>query len=849
MNISHLKYKIPWIGIFIFIGFSVIVVTGEVLFYRSNEKENITKVENELASAISLKVGLLAQWRKERLGDGNLISNNDILNTKISECFKNKGQAKEWNNLIVWMKQLVREYDYQSVLLLDVTKKVRISFPRSDSLAGEVPELYLPGVFKEKSVQLTDLHRSSNVPNSHLDLLVPLMINPEKERTLIGYAILRIDATKVFFPLIQAWPSPGKSSETFLIRKEGDSVLFMNELLYRKDASLKLKFSLSENRLPAAMAVKGFEGPFEGSDYRNIPVISYLRKVPDSPWFMVAKVDKSEVLDPLRSQIILISIIAALLILSAGSVIGFLWRTNMARYYKEKLNLEKERTEIQEDLRKSERLYQSLFENMLNGLAYCEMHYDEKGNPSDFTYLAVNGSFEARTGLQNVVGKRVSEVIPGFRTTDRELLNRYGRVAKDGQTDQFEVFVKSLEMWFQISVYCPKQGYFMAVFDVITERKLAEKSLKESEGKFRNLFEQSPVGKSMTGIDGTLYVNRSFCEITGYSAEDLKSKSWRDITHPDDIKITEELIDSLLNGEKGRDRFEKRFMHKTGRIIWTDVSTYLQRDNDGNPLYFITTIYDITERKIAEAEIYQLNKELEDRVSERTAQLEDTNKELESFCYSVSHDLRAPLRAVHGFTRILQEDFSGSLDEEGRRICGIIETNSVHMGYLIDDLLAFSRVGRTELHYSTINMTALLKSIYSELKTDYEDKSVNFEVSIIPPVYGDENTLRIALTNLLSNALKYSSKMENPSILAGYEKVNGNTLYYVKDNGVGFDMKYLPKLFGVFQRLHSQKEFEGNGVGLAIVQRIIIRHGGHVWAEAEVGKGATFYFTLPGEKS
>lgn len=381
--------------------------------------------------------------------------------------------------------------------------------------------------------------------------------------------------------------------------------------------------------------------------------------------------------------------------------------------------------------------------------------------------------------------------------------------------------------------------------DEIEKRKNAENLIMESEKKFRNLFEYSPVGKSMTSIDGTLNVNKSFCTILGYSEEELRLKHWKEISHPEDTALTEGIVKSLLEGKTASARFEKRYLHKNGSIVYTDVATYLQRNDEGNPQYFITTINDISERKRVEAEVQMLNEDLESKVIQRTSELQSANKELEAFSYSVSHDLRAPLRAIHSFTRILKEDYKETLDDEGRRICGIIETSSVHMGQLIDDLLNFSRIGRTELQISKIDMVKQVNTIWTEISTPEENARINFKVERLPVAYGDPSTVRQVLTNLISNAIKYSAIMDKPQILVGYDHTDKHKAYFVKDNGVGFDMHYVNKLFGVFQRLHSSKEFEGNGVGLAIVQRIIHRHGGKVWAEGEIGKGATFYFTLP----
>jgi len=237
--------------------------------------------------------------------------------------------------------------------------------------------------------------------------------------------------------------------------------------------------------------------------------------------------------------------------------------------------------------------------------------------------------------------------------------------------------------------------------------------------------------------------------------------------------------------------------------------------------------------------------ELERRIHERTAQLEAANRELEAFSYSVSHDLRAPLRAIDGYTRILLEDYQQLLDDEGKRICSVISEGAHKMSDLIDDLLTFSRLGRSALNPSNIDMEAMAGAVFQELTTAQSRKRIDFQVDSLPPAVGDPALLRQVWVNLLSNSVKFSQKKKRAVIRVRGEKSENETVYSVQDNGVGFDMQYVDKLFGVFQRLHSVKDFEGNGVGLALVQRVILRHGGRAWAEGETGKGATFYFTLP----
>jgi PAS domain S-box-containing protein len=277
------------------------------------------------------------------------------------------------------------------------------------------------------------------------------------------------------------------------------------------------------------------------------------------------------------------------------------------------------------------------------------------------------------------------------------------------------------------------------------------------------------------------------------------------------------------------------------RETWVSTTKLPLRNANGQTIGIFGISRDITERKRAEQEIKQLNTDLE----KQAEKLQAANKELEAFSYSVSHDLRAPLRAIDGYTRILVEDYESVLDAEGKRICGIISREARRMGQLIDDLLAFSRLGRKEMYTSRVDMRGLAVSVLNELLKEEERARLDFQIGKLPAVKADSSLIRQVWFNLLANAIKFTSKKERALIEIGVKTTKEELIYYVRDTGAGFDMEYANKLFGVFQRLHSESEFDGTGVGLAIVQRIIHRHEGRVWAEGEVGKGATFYFALP----
>ncbi|TGM89979.1 sensor histidine kinase [Leptospira licerasiae] len=309
-------------------------------------------------------------------------------------------------------------------------------------------------------------------------------------------------------------------------------------------------------------------------------------------------------------------------------------------------------------------------------------------------------------------------------------------------------------------------------------------------------------------------------------------------------------VEKAFNGDPAISEpfpYDPKLIGSSGRDRWLQMVLYPVKNTAGNILEVIVVHQDITASKEAENEIRSLNNELEERVKVRTEQLVLANKELESFSYSVSHDLRAPIRGINGFTQILLEDYGENLDAEGRRIIGKIIENAKQMGHLVDDLLEFSRLGRTELAEREISMKELAVTVYKELMNFESGREIRFEIKDIPNVRADQPAVRQLLVNLISNAIKYTKKVESPVIQIGSIESEKGTVFYIKDNGAGFNMQYYHKLFGVFQRLHSNSDFEGTGVGLAIVKRIAFRHGGNVWAESKEGEGATFYFTLPGQ--
>jgi PAS domain S-box-containing protein len=394
---------------------------------------------------------------------------------------------------------------------------------------------------------------------------------------------------------------------------------------------------------------------------------------------------------------------------------------------------------------------------------------------------------------------------------------------------------------------------FVGTMMDITGRKRAEGTLRNSEAFLNNIIDQSPVPMWISDDKGILIrINKACCSILKITEQDVIGKY---NVIEDNIVQEQGLLSDVRrvfdNGETVR--FEIRYntsklegfsLESEAEVI-LDTTIFPIKDYKGKVTNAVIQHMDITERRLAEEEIRKLNTELEDRVVMRTAQLEASNKELEAFSYSVSHDLRAPLRHVSGYVELLYKHFQSDLSEKGQHYLFSISDSVRQMGVLIDDLLQFSRTGRIEMSQSDVDMNEIVKEVTESLCKDNPDRKIEWVQEKLSSVYGDKAMLHLVWMNLLGNAVKFTRTRKNARIEIGVHKEKKELVFFVRDNGVGFNMQYAHKLFGVFQRLHSTEEFEGTGIGLANVHRIVLRHGGRTWAEAEPDKGAVFYFSIP----
>jgi PAS domain S-box-containing protein len=825
---------------------AAIAVAGR-LYFRQQQREFAREASVQLAVIADLKAGQIARWYQDRRADANVILHNPMVLAQARRFLAGSSDAQVRENLLGWMSAVQQGSDYGAVALIDSQGTPRLVVPSGQALEDPHFAELRQAVARSGSVLFTDLHRDRPGRPVHMGAWIPIGGEPAVP-SAAGAFLLLINPQNFLYPLIGTWPTLSGTAETYLVRREGEEVVYLNDLRHRANTALSLRFPVSTPDLPAGMAARGQEGIVQGVDYRGVPVLAALHAVPGTPWFMVAKIDREEVFAPLRRQTWLTDITVVALMLVATLSVSFFWKQRNLQLVSRQLAAERERQTLAERV-----AYLTKYANDIMLFADQDWRIVEANDRAVEVYGYSHDELR-RLAFRDL---RAPESREAFDREAKQLDVQHGMIVetvhqrKDGSTFPVESSMRTIEL--------DGQRFHQAILRDITDRKRADAELRASETHYRNLVEHLPQRVFIKDRDlAYLSCNTNYARDLGIEPAEVVGKDdfafysvqLAERYRADDRAVmgagTPKAVDEPYRlGEEDR---------------WIHTLKVPYHDEQGAVVGVLGIFEDITERKQAETELRRHREQLEDLVDERSAvlkrtitQLEDANEELEAFAYSVSHDLRTPLRAIDGYSRMLLDDCGEQLDGEGKRLLGVVRGSTARMSELIDDILMFSRTSRQALTLSTVNVDAVCREVVQELTSQTAGRHIRFETGPLPPARGDRAMIREIWRNLLGNAVKFT-RDRDPAVIvveaadaeAGAQEPGGTFVTYrVRDNGVGFDMRYAGKLFGVFQRLHHDDEFEGTGVGLAVVKRIVTRHGGRVGAEGDVNRGATVWFTLP----
>ena len=840
----------------IFLLFAAGIITGGYLNYRDYAQHFRREIENQLSAIADLKMAELVQWRNERWGDGNTFFKNPAFSSLVRRYFENSQDGDAREKLDAWLGLVKKNHKYNRISLFDENGVRRLTMPADAPLASIDLLQHITEVQHSKKMVFQDFYRNEYDQHIYLSFLLPVIDTQDNNRVL-GVLVLRIDPVQYIYPLLDRWPSPSQTAETLLVRREGDSALFLNELKYKKDTALNLRIPLTMVNTPAVQAVLGHEGLFEGLDYRGVQVIADMHRVPDSPWFLVARMDTAEVYAPLKERLWIMVLFIIALIFCAGMGLLFFWRQQSFWFYREQLK-------AAEELAESRQLLLDITNNSLT-LIYI---FDTEGR-----FMLANRKFTDLfgTSIEKLIGQTRLDILPQelavqHRSNDLEVMRERKLMIFEEENQEADGTHTYLTMKYPLF---RSDGTLYAVGGMstdITERKRLEDQLT-LQARIATIFltcadeelynqiltivldaMQSPFGVfGYLDKDGALIVPTlthqiwDRCRITDKTIR-FPRETWGDSSWPRAIRqkkpnYSNEPSTKTPEGHIILDRHISMPIILGGRVIGL-----FQLGNKATDY----TDADVQKLQSIAGHVAPILSARLDR-ERYEKELQETNAELTRFNYTMSHDLRSPLVTVKTFLGYLEKDLQKQDAERIEKDFAFIRGAADKMGQLLDELLELTRIGRTVNPEVEAPLHDIVHEALLLVAGRIAQRGVKIEITQKRLLLrGDRIRLVELFQNLIDNAVKFMGDQKEPKVEIGLKTKNNENFLFVRDNGMGLDPRHIGKLFGLFERLNP--EIEGTGMGLALVKRIVEVHGGTIWVESEgLGKGACFWFTLQGK--
>jgi PAS domain S-box-containing protein len=835
------KQKVPssWPLAMLFIAIIIISATI-VLFAVHNRKELLLKEKQKELSTISeIKSGQIVQWRIDRLGSADFLKENILFARKLEDYINKPSNSALKEDILISFRSLIKNFDYRNILLLDTTGKVILSFPGQDSLISDHLRPLIPGILLERKVKLTDIHVASLVSFVHMDLIVPIMKN--ENAPVDGLLILRLDPEEFLYPLISSWPASGKTAESFLIRQDKDNVVFLSDLPYMSGNQILTRRSVSEPLSPCAMAVRGVKSASDAIDYKGHHVVASMNKIPDTDWYLIAKIDREEVLAPLKGQITMLMMILFLLILASGLIIRFFIWNQRVRFYRERHEYEQDRFAImkqaEETLKESEERFRKLFEDspfsmvmadqklriLKANRSFCMMTGYEEGELRDSTFRKFTPSEQAEKDEENI--KMLISGETAVYQTEKPYIRKDGTIIWGMTT---------------ISTIRDNKGeirFFLAMIEDITSKREASEELEKSFSLLKATIEST--------ADGILVIN-SFGKVVLYNRKFVEM--WR---IPEEIMKTGEdkvLLDYVRKQLKDPEKFIQvvENLYSYNHEITYDSLEFADGRHferysqpqiiNGKSVGRVWSFRDVTERKKAENDLVEAKEKAEESDRLKTA-----------FLHNVSHEIRTPMNAIIGFTTLLNE--KGTTEQEKQQFTGIITQSSNQLLSIINDIVDIANIesGQVKVNFSRINLNSCMKGLLEQFSYRKNNISIGLHLDLPDDqsyLVTDETKMIQVLSNLINNALKFT---QEGRIDFGYQVQNEYIEFYVSDTGIGIPVEHQSKIFKRFYQVDfgGSRQYGGTGLGLSICEAYVILLGGEIHVASEPGKGSKFVFTLP----